>query len=113
MMNLPITITKDDAKNVYFQHNDPLVMEAQIANKRLSRFLVDNGGTMNILFKEAFKDTDPTVDPVCRKRRVLDPIRAKVVKAKVNKVTNIEFLWEALYPVWLANLVLFPKPNGT
>ncbi|XP_062091811.1 uncharacterized protein LOC133797783 [Humulus lupulus] len=53
-MNLPITFTEDDARNVHFSHHDPMVIDAQIANKLVSHVLVDDGSSVNLLFKPAF-----------------------------------------------------------
>ena len=36
MIDLPVTFMEEDARHVHFPHNDPLVMEAQIANKNVS-----------------------------------------------------------------------------
>ncbi|XP_062074917.1 uncharacterized protein LOC133778922 [Humulus lupulus] len=54
LMNFPITFTEDNAQNVYFPHHDPLVIDAQIGNKMVSRVLVDDRSSVNVLFKPAF-----------------------------------------------------------
>uniref|UniRef100_A0A803PU70 Retrotransposon gag domain-containing protein n=1 Tax=Cannabis sativa TaxID=3483 RepID=A0A803PU70_CANSA len=54
MMNLPMTFIEDDTRHVHFPHNDPLVIEAQIASKRVSGILMDNGSSVNIIFKGSF-----------------------------------------------------------
>uniref|UniRef100_A0A803QQ68 Uncharacterized protein n=1 Tax=Cannabis sativa TaxID=3483 RepID=A0A803QQ68_CANSA len=51
--------------------------------------------------------------PVHEKGRLLDLVRAKVVKVEVDKLIAKNFFWEALYLAWLANPVLVLKPNGS
>ena len=58
-------------------------------------------------------NVDPFATPVRQKRRPLDLVRAEVVKSEVGKLISIGFLQESLYPVWLANPVILPKPNGS
>uniref|UniRef100_A0A803QCW5 Reverse transcriptase domain-containing protein n=1 Tax=Cannabis sativa TaxID=3483 RepID=A0A803QCW5_CANSA len=56
---------------------------------------------------------NPKVDLVRQKHRILDPVRSEAVQIEVDKLENIYFFKEALYPIWLANPILVPKPNGT
>ena len=56
---------------------------------------------------------DPNATPVRQKRRPLGTERAEALKLEVEKLSSINFIREAVYPVWLANPVLVPKPNGT
>ena len=54
---------------------------------------------------------DEGATPIKQKRRPLEVKRAEALKLKVKKLYSINFIREALYPVWLANPVLVPKPN--
>ncbi|XP_062104270.1 uncharacterized protein LOC133815447 [Humulus lupulus] len=56
---------------------------------------------------------DENTTPVRQKRRPLGAERAYALKLEVENFSSINFIRKALYPVWLANLVLVPKPNGT
>ena len=59
------------------------------------------------------QNIDPNATLIRHKRRPLDPVRAEATKMKVDKLMFIKFLLESLDPVWLANLVLVPKSNGS
>ncbi|KAM6548574.1 hypothetical protein CsatB_020250 [Cannabis sativa] len=61
LVDQPITFMKEDAKLVRFPHHDPLVIETPIANKIVARILIENGSSVNLLFKEAFTAIGLTV----------------------------------------------------
>ncbi|XP_060965431.1 uncharacterized protein LOC133034373 [Cannabis sativa] len=66
-----ITFNEEDVVKVRFPHNDPLVVEVQIANNTVARTMIDNGASVNILFKTPYekmglqlKDLIPCLQPV-------------------------------------------------
>ena len=50
----PIYFTEEDAAGVYFPHNDPLVIRAQINDRMVGGILVDSGVGANVISLEAF-----------------------------------------------------------
>uniref|UniRef100_A0A803QHZ8 Retrotransposon gag domain-containing protein n=1 Tax=Cannabis sativa TaxID=3483 RepID=A0A803QHZ8_CANSA len=113
MLNLPVTFTKNDA-NVCFPHNDPLVIDAHITNKRVSKpyfkVLVDNKSSANNLFKFAFQAIKLTkeflyeLDPRVGIERNLEPMEeAEEVSIyeedpmrTIRVGRNLQSIWEVV-----------------
>ena len=55
---------------------------------------------------------DPKFTPRRQKRRPLNAERAQALKEEVDRLLRVGFIREAIYPVWISNPVLVPKPNG-
>ena len=51
----PICFYPEEDRGIIYPHNDPLIVEAHIANFEVRRILVDTGASVNIMFAEAFK----------------------------------------------------------
>ncbi|KAM1999508.1 hypothetical protein ACFX16_006928 [Malus domestica] len=51
----PICFYHEEERGIIFPHNDPLIVEAHIANFEVRRILVDMGASVNIMFAEAFR----------------------------------------------------------
>ncbi|KAM0974396.1 hypothetical protein ACFX2C_017579 [Malus domestica] len=51
----PICFYPEEEKGIIYPHNDPLIVEAHIANFEVRRILVDTGASVNIMFAEAFR----------------------------------------------------------
>ena len=66
-----ITFSEKDAHHVCHAHYDALVIKAMIANNNVHKILVDNGGSVDILYLQAFErirlkvsDLKPSLNPV-------------------------------------------------
>ncbi|XP_019163464.1 PREDICTED: uncharacterized protein LOC109159807 [Ipomoea nil] len=53
---------------------------------------------------------DPAVKPVQQRKRYLSAERREFVKNEVDTLLEIGHVREVIYPTWLANVVLAPKP---
>ncbi|KAM2686311.1 hypothetical protein EV2_009212 [Malus domestica] len=51
----PICFYPEEERGIIYLHNDPLIVEAHIANFEVRRILVDMGASVNIMFAEAFR----------------------------------------------------------
>ncbi|KAM2227434.1 hypothetical protein ACFXTI_014239 [Malus domestica] len=51
----PICFYPEEERGIIYPHNDPLIVEAHIANFEVRRILVDMGASINIMFAEAFR----------------------------------------------------------
>ncbi|KAM0969693.1 hypothetical protein EV1_017674 [Malus domestica] len=51
----PICFYPEEERGIINLHNDPLIVEAHIANFEVRRILVDTGASINIMFAEAFR----------------------------------------------------------
>ena len=53
--NTYITFSESDMEGCQHPHDDPLVIKAVVANKKIHRVLVDNGSSAGIIFTSAFE----------------------------------------------------------
>ncbi|KAM1161506.1 hypothetical protein ACFX2B_000597 [Malus domestica] len=51
----PICFYPEEERGIIYPHNDPLIVEAHIANFEVRRILVDTGASVNMMFAEAFR----------------------------------------------------------
>ncbi|KAM1721169.1 hypothetical protein ACFX12_022737 [Malus domestica] len=51
----PICFYPEEERCITYLHNNPLIMEAHIANFEVRRILVDTGASVNIMFAKAFR----------------------------------------------------------
>ncbi|KAM1773668.1 hypothetical protein ACFX12_043140 [Malus domestica] len=51
----PICFYPEEKRGIIYPHNDPLIVEAHIANFEVRRILVYTGASVNIMFAEAFR----------------------------------------------------------
>jgi hypothetical protein len=58
-------------------------------------------------------EIDPAFKPIKQKERRYTPDRREAIRLEVNKLLEIGFIRPVDYPIWLANLVLVEKPDGS
>ncbi|GAA0143688.1 hypothetical protein LIER_35792 [Lithospermum erythrorhizon] len=56
---------------------------------------------------------DPHYNPVKQKRRTFSEEKREAIREEVGKLLGENAIWGILFPTWLANVMLVPKPNGT
>ncbi|XP_052171494.1 uncharacterized protein LOC127787473 [Diospyros lotus] len=49
-----ITLSEDDARDIYWPHNDTLVIRAHIGNMEVRRIMVDTGSSVNVMYRACF-----------------------------------------------------------
>lgn len=57
---MPITFTDEDAAGIHFPHNDALVVTIPIGNCRVSRVLIDQGSSVNIMYGQTLDQMEAT-----------------------------------------------------
>ena len=67
-LDTTITFSDSDLEGCQYPHDDPLVVRAVVANKKIHRVLVDNGSSADIIFATAF-------DKMGIRREKPDPVR--------------------------------------
>ncbi|XP_031286100.1 uncharacterized protein LOC116144813 [Pistacia vera] len=95
------------------ENMDPCIQECPHSGlvEDLSEAHVDIVGiSLNIIFHALNIDT--TIKLVHQKRRAMDPECYAALKIEVDKLILNGSIRDALYPSWVANLVLVKKPNG-
>ena len=55
---------------------------------------------------------DPKVAEKVQARRTFNPERYLAINEEVEKLLTANFIREAKYPKWVANVVMVKKPNG-
>ncbi|GAA0157088.1 hypothetical protein LIER_14427 [Lithospermum erythrorhizon] len=56
---------------------------------------------------------DPHYNPVKQKKQTFSEEKGEAILEEVDKLLGANAIRELLFLTWLANMVLFPKPNGT
>ncbi|GAA0186424.1 hypothetical protein LIER_33712 [Lithospermum erythrorhizon] len=56
---------------------------------------------------------DPHYKPVNKKKRTFSEEKGEAIHEEVDKLLGENAIRELLFPTWLVNMVLVPKPNGT
>ncbi|GAA0159407.1 hypothetical protein LIER_38863 [Lithospermum erythrorhizon] len=56
---------------------------------------------------------DPHYKPIKQKKRTFSEEKGEAIREEVDELLGANAIGELLFPTWLANVVLIPKPNGT
>ena len=77
-----ITFSDLDPEGCQHPHDDPLVIKAVVANKKVHRVLVDNGSSVDIIFASAF-------DKMNIGREKLEPVNTHLRGFSGEKVLSL------------------------
>ena len=58
-------------------------------------------------------DTWPDITPICQKQRPLHPSKVAAIKAEIDKLCAVGFIYPIAYTSWVSNPVPFNKKQGT
>lgn len=58
-------------------------------------------------------DTWPDVSLVCQKKHPLHPSKAAAIKAKIDKLHSVGFIYPIVYTLWVSKLIPVNKKQGT
>ena len=58
-------------------------------------------------------NVSPSYKHIRQKKKVFAPERDNAINEEVHKLVTVEFICEVYYFVWLANVVMVRKANGT
>ncbi|GAA0167495.1 hypothetical protein LIER_40386 [Lithospermum erythrorhizon] len=56
---------------------------------------------------------DPYYKPIKQKKATILVEKGEAIRKEVDKLLGVDAIRELLFPTWLENIVLVPKPNGT
>lgn len=59
-LSVPITFSDKDTSNVYYPHNDALVVTMPIGNCIVFRVLIDTGSNVNIMYDQVLDQMEAT-----------------------------------------------------
>ncbi|GAA0154768.1 hypothetical protein LIER_12656 [Lithospermum erythrorhizon] len=94
-----LSFSRKDFEGIECSHEDPLVITTVIVNFEVDRMLVDTQIFVDILLLDVYPK--------------LGMSRAEIRPVAIPLVGFTDVIRELLFPTWMANEVLVPKPNGT
>ncbi|KAM2040082.1 hypothetical protein ACFX16_034060 [Malus domestica] len=79
----------EEETGIIYPHNDPLIVEAHIANFEVRRILVDTGPSVNIMFPEAFTALNVAEHLLNRSISPLISFSGDIVQPLVHALTQL------------------------